>query len=264
MGLVDYHIHTSLCGHASGSPEDYIRAAVQSGIMEIGFADHAPLPEGQREGITMRSADTEAYIRLIEEARAENNGRIAVKIGFEVDFPFQESFDRRYLGDPRLDFLIGSCHIMDGWMFDNPHCVKEFEHRDINKVYTRYFELLLDLVSSGAFNIVGHLDLVKKFGHRPTRDFSEQIRMLARECSRRGVAVEVNTAGLRKPVGEIYPSDDILSVLFDENVPVTMGSDAHAPEEVAYEYAAALGRIKAAGYDTVSGFSRRVRYDISV
>lgn len=264
MGLVDYHIHTSLCEHAIGSPEDYIRAAVKSGIMEIGFADHAPLPEGWREGITMRPVDTEAYIRLIEETRAANSDRIAVKIGFEVDFPFQESFDRRYLGDSRIDFLIGSCHIMDGWMFDNPHCVKEFEHRDINEVYARYFELLLDLVSSGAFNIVGHLDLVKKFGHRPTRDFSDRIRMLARECSRRGVAVEVNTAGLRKPVGEIYPSDDILSVLFDENVPVTMGSDAHAPEEVAYEYAAALGRIKAAGYDTVSGFSRRMRYDIRV
>ncbi len=262
MGLVDYHIHTSLCEHASGSPEDYIRTGIEKGIMEIGFADHAPLPEGLREGVTMRPGDVEPYIRRIGEVRAANSDRIAVKIGFEVDYPFQESFDRRYLGDSRLDFLIGSCHIMDGWMFDNPLCVEEYKNRDINEVYARYFDLLLDLVSSNAFNVVGHLDLVKKFGHRPTRDFSAEVRRLARECAGRDVAVEINTAGLRKPVGEIYPSDDILSILFNENVPVTLGSDAHAPDEVGYEYAAALGRIQAAGYMKISGFSRRARYDI--
>ena len=261
-GLADYHTHTPLCGHAEGSPDDFILAAIRAGLAEIGFSDHAPLPEGLREGITMLPEQTEEYFSMVDAARSRHGSSIAVRTAMEVDFPFHASFDRSYLADGRIDYLIGSCHFIDGWGFDNPDYIHGFESRDIDQVYSDYFAILQNLVVSGAFNIIGHFDLVKKFGHRPRSDFSGHIRRIARECAARDVAVEINTSGLRKPVCEMYPSVDILSILFDEGVPITLGSDAHNADEVAHEFTLAAETAKTAGYRRVSGFVKRRRYDI--
>jgi histidinol-phosphatase (PHP family) len=261
-GLADYHTHTSLCGHAEGSPDDFIRAAARAGLSEIGFSDHAPLPEGLREGITMRPDQTEEYLSIIESARERHASSIAVKTALEVDFPFHPSFDRRYLTDRRIDYLIGSCHFIDGWGFDNPENLHGFDDRDIDRVYSDYFTILEQLAASGAFNIIGHFDLVKKFGHRPRSDFGASVRRIARECAARNVAVEINTSGLRKPVREMYPAAEILTILFDENVPLALGSDAHNADEVAYGFDLAVDAARAAGYRRISGFSGRRRYDI--
>lgn len=262
MRPVDYHTHTPLCGHASGTPEEYIRAAVDRSFAEIGFSDHAPLPESMREGITMRPEDAEKYISAIEAGRDHFRDTIPVKLGFEIDYPLQPSFDRRFLADPRFDYLIGSCHYIDGWGFDHPREAAEFEKRDIDAVYADYYRIMYDLVRSGMFNIVGHFDLVKKFGHRAKGAFRTEIARLAAECARRDIAVEINTAGLRKPVGEIYPSDYIIEILFEHNTPVTLGSDAHEPGEIGYAFDAAIEKLRKAGYTKISGFSKRRRYDI--
>ncbi|MCU0843963.1 MAG: histidinol-phosphatase HisJ family protein [Spirochaetes bacterium] len=261
-GLADYHTHTPLCGHAVGSPDDFIRAAVRAGLSEIGFSDHAPLPAGLREGITMRPEQVEDYLSLVEAARGRHGDAITVKTAMEVDFPFHESFDRRYLTDVRIDYLIGSCHFIDGWGFDNPEHLDEFDQRDIDAVYDDYFAILSSLIAAGVFNIVGHFDLVKKFGHHARADHSATVRRIAVECAERNIAVEINTSGLRKPAGEMYPSGSILSILFDAGVPLTLGSDAHNPDEVAYEFSLAAEAARRAGYRSISGFSRRKRYDI--
>ncbi|HSV97323.1 MAG TPA: histidinol-phosphatase HisJ family protein [Spirochaetota bacterium] len=261
-GLADYHTHTPLCGHAEGSPDDFIRAAVRAGLSEIGFSDHAPLPAGLREGITMLPEQVEEYLSLVEAARGRHGDAIVVRTAMEVDFPFHDSFDRRYLTDGRIDYLIGSCHFIDGWGFDNLDHLHGFDHRDIDSVYDDYFAILSSLIAAGAFNIVGHFDLVKKFGHRARADHSAMVRRIAGECAARDVAIEINTSGLRKPAGEMYPSGSILSILFDEGVPLALGSDAHNPDEVAYEFARAAEAARKAGYRSISGFSRRRRYDI--
>jgi histidinol-phosphatase (PHP family) len=264
MALADYHIHTYLCEHATGQPDDYIGNALKRGLAEIGFADHAPLPEGLREGITMRAEDMESYLTLIGQMQEVYRDDIAVRLGLEVDFPLHPSFDLRYCGDHRIDFLIGSCHFLDGWAFDHPREAAEFEKRDIDDVYSGYYALLTKLIRSRLFDIIGHFDLVKKFGHREKRDFSADIREAARLCAGAGIAVEINTAGLRKPVREMYPSERIVSILFEENVPVTLGSDAHAPEETAFGCDAAVAMLTKAGYRKICGFSKRKRYDITL
>ncbi len=264
MGLVDYHNHTPLCGHATGSPGDYVRAAIDAGLAEIGFSDHAPLPEHIREGITMTEAQTEEYIALVETARDTAGGAIQVRVGFEVDYPLHSTFDERYFTDPRIDYLTGSCHFIDDWAFDHPDYIDGFAKRDIDDIYRRYFGLMKGLVSSGRFNIVGHFDLVKKFGHRATRDFRDEISSVFRGMPPGGVAVEINTAGLRKPVKEMYPSADIVALLFSLNVPVTLGSDSHEPVEVAHEFPRAVEMLKGAGYRKISGFEKRKRFDIAL
>ncbi len=217
---------------------EYIETAIAAGLAEIGFSDHAPLPDEYREGITMKVSETETYLDLIESESKRYREKIIVRTGFEVDYPLLGTFDDRYFSDPRIDYLMGSCHFIDDWIFDHPDFIDEFERRDINVVYTRYFEILSGLVESGLFNIVGHFDLVKKFGHRATRDLKKEIEAVFSGMPPEGVAVEINTAGLRKPVEEIYPSADIVSLLFELNVPVTLGSDSHHPSEVGHEFPA--------------------------
>ncbi len=263
MFPVDYHIHTPLCGHADGTPEDFAEAAIAANVAEIGFSDHAPLPEPLRAGITMSTDEIENYLTLVQDAKERYAGRLSVKIGLEVDYPLHASFPRWYFSDPRFDYLIGSCHFIDGWGFDNPDHAAEFDRRDVNAVYRRYFEILRNLVQSNLFNIIGHIDLVKKFGHRATGNCSDAIRAIFSPLPE-NVAVEINTSGLRKPVREMYPSREILGVLFERNVPVTLGSDSHTPCEVGYEFYQALSAIKDAGYRKISGFVKRKRFDITL
>ncbi len=262
MRYVDYHNHTYLCEHATGMPEEYIRRALELGLAEIGFSDHAPLPEGLREGITMRPEQIETYIALIEEQREIYRDRIGIRIGFEVDYPLHDSFPASYLTDNRLDYLIGSCHFLEDWAFDHPDFQEEFHRRDIDGVYQQYYGILNGLIQTGHFQILGHLDLVKKFGHRSLRSFEDEISRLGRALSGGSLSVELNTAGLRKPVGEIYPSPRILEILFENNVPVTLGSDSHLPEEVGYEFSRAAEILRSCGYRSISGYQRKKRYDV--
>src|SRR5680860_1915085 len=103
-----------------------------------------------------------------------------------------------------FDYVIGSVHFLDGWGFDDPRQRDTWTGRDIGEVYERYFELVAEAAETETFTILGHLDLVKKFGHRPERPLAEAARSLVERVARTGVAVEVNTAGLRKPVAEAY------------------------------------------------------------
>ncbi|MDY6932598.1 MAG: histidinol-phosphatase HisJ family protein [Spirochaetota bacterium] len=264
MALVDYHNHTYLCEHASGSLEDYINAAITSDLIELGFSDHAPLPLEIRDGITMHPEETEVYIALLEKNRDIYRDKIDIKLGFEIDYPLRESFNRQYLSDTRLDYLIGSCHFLGDWAFDQSRYAREFENRDIDGIYYEYYSVILDIVLSGYFNIIGHFDIIKKFGHRPKMDFRETIIGIAKMISKKDIAVEINTGGLRKPVREIYPSDDIITLFYNMNVPITLGSDSHASEEVGYMFDSAIEKIKKVGYKKISGFSKRKRYDILI
>ncbi|MBN2158211.1 MAG: histidinol-phosphatase HisJ family protein [Spirochaetes bacterium] len=260
--MVDYHTHTYLCGHASGTVEEYIESALKKGIREIGFSDHAPMPDDIRADITMSASEVEPYIGEIKHNRDIYSGRIAVKLGFEVDFPLMGSFDERYFTDPRIDYLIGSCHFIDGWAFDHPDHVGGYSDRNIDDIYTRYYAILEALASSGLFNMVGHFDIVKKFGYRSTRNFLPAVEKIARIMAAHDLAAEINTAGLLHKAREIYPSEDIIRIFFNCNVPITLGSDAHRPEQTGYMFQDAIEILSRAGYRKLSGFSGRKRYDI--
>jgi histidinol-phosphatase (PHP family) len=260
--MVDYHTHTNRCGHASGTVEEYIESALSNNIREIGFSDHAPLPESIRSGYTMSASEVEQYISTIEEYRARYNDRIRVRLGFEVDFPLQGSFDVKYLSDRRIDYLIGSCHFIDGWPFDHPDFIGGYRERDIDDIYARYYSVMESLACSKLFDIIGHFEIIKKFGYRPNRDFLPAVEKIAKIMAANGLAAEVNTAGMIHPVREMYPSDLILQIFFTCNVPITTGSDAHKPEQVGNLLPEAIEKITRAGYRKISGFSKRKRYDI--
>ncbi len=258
--MMDYHVHTPLCGHAMGTPQEYIQKAIEYGLREIGFSDHAPLPEHLRQNITMEPEEAEEYITMLQKLC--HTDKVAVKIGFEVDYPLHTTFDTRYFNDSRIDYIIGSCHFIGNWPFDHPAFVEEYNRRDINQVYHDYYTIIYDMVAAGLFDIIGHFDLVKKFGHRATKDMSKDVEYILQAAAGKSTAIEINTSGWRKPVKELYPSYDILQKMYEYNVPVTLGSDAHAPEEVAYNFDEAIGIIKKAGYRKIVGYKKRKQYTI--
>jgi histidinol-phosphatase (PHP family) len=150
--------------------------------------------------------------------------------------------------------LIGSVHFIDDWGFDNPEFIGRYEGVDIDDVYRRYFGLIETMAMSGQFDIVGHLDLLKVFKFLPTKD----IRLLAKGAleaiKKANMSIEINVSGYRKPILEAYPSPMLLQEIFEKEIPITFGSDAHNPEQVGLftqeieELARSVGYTKCAIY----------------
>lgn len=259
VGLVDYHLHTARCGHAEGGLEDYVSRALELGLAEIGFSDHFPLLHLRDPSLSMALEELPEYVREIGEL-AERTTGLTVRMGIEVDY-VDGYVDRlaELLRPYPFDYVLGSVHYLDGWGFDDPRYVDGYRGRDIHALWERYFQVLGDAAECGLFDVLAHPDLIKKFGWRPRGD----VRRLYEECLDRvaesGLVVEVSTAGLRKPVGEVYPGEDFLRLCREREIPVTLGSDAHAPGEVGWRFESALALLRRAGYRDIVRFRKRER-----
>lgn len=259
MQLPDYHIHTARCGHAGGEMYQYVEQAMKLGLREIGFADHIPmywLEENERDpSLAMPPERLPEYVAEVEKLRSYYRG-ITIKLGLEVDFiPGYEGEARRVLDAYPFDYVLGSVHYIDGWGFDNPACIEEYQNHDIDELYRRYFQLVQQAARSGLFNVMAHPDLIKKFGYRPKGDLRGLYAETAGVFAESGVCIEINTAGLRAPVEEIYPALEFLHACQKHGVPVTAGSDAHAPEQVGRGFDLARSLLVRAGYTGVVLFA---------
>ncbi len=266
--MIDYHLHTPLCRHALGAPADYLEAARRKGLLEIGFADHYPLgllgvkPAAE---VTMSPAELPGYIREIR-ALAASEKEIAVKLGAEVDYiPGKEKVLTGLLARDPFDFVIGSLHFIDDWDFTHPLHAWRYEDRPLEQIYERYFELLWQACACGLFDIIGHIDVIKKFGHRlPDRAMEPYWKETARVLKENGLCFELNSSGRAAPAGEFYPGRRLLELCFREKVPVTLGSDAHGPEQVGRYFDGALALLQEIGYRELAVFTKRQRKFISL
>ena len=256
-GLIDHHLHTSRCGHAEGGLEDYVRAAEERGLAGIGFSDHFPLLHVRDAGLSMGVQELPSYVREVSEMRESRPG-LYVRLGVEVDY-LPETVGRlgEYLEAYPFDYVMGAVHFIDGWGFDDPRNIAGYEGRDLYALWERYFELVGDAAESGLFDILAHPDLVKKFGFRPRADVTALYERCLDRVAAAGAAVEVNTAGLRKPVGEIYPGEDFLRMCRERDIRVVLGSDAHRPQEVGHRFEEALRLLRGIGYREVTAFASR-------
>ncbi|RDV84292.1 histidinol-phosphatase [Ammonifex thiophilus] len=262
MGLVDYHVHTARCGHAVGEVGEYLRQAEKVGLKELGFADHLPLyflpPEERDPGLAMPQAQLGDYVREITGLKGKSV--VEVKLGIEADYvPGWEEELRKLLSAHPFDYVLGSIHFLDGWGFDNPAEIEGYRGKDLDLLYEQYFSLLQRLASSQLFDVVAHPDLIKKFGFLPSRDLKPLYQETVKIIAAADLAVEVNTAGLRHPVKEIYPAAEFLFLCRRYRVPVTLGSDAHRPEDVGRDFDRALELLREAGYCEVAVFTARKR-----
>lgn len=253
----DYHTHTYLCKHAKGEAREYARAAESKELPEICFADHAPAPGGYDARHRMELEQFPIYRELVAQIR--DIGAPAVLYGIEADYYKDcEKFLCEWLGRQEFDLVIGSVHYIGDWGFDSPENRNVWNSADVTQTWREYFGLVGKLAETGLYDVVGHIDIPKKFGYRPSDDdLREMVQPALDRVSAAGMGIEINTSGLRKPVGEIYPSPLILSLAFERDIPICFGSDAHSPEEVGYAFDEAVKLAREAGYRQRLRFKRR-------
>jgi histidinol-phosphatase (PHP family) len=254
----DTHIHTPLCKHARGEPAEYAASAQRRRVGEIIFCDHAPAPDGYDPVSRMSLAQFGEYAQAIRDLRDACDG-LSIGLGIEADYyPGCADFLENWLPAQEFDMVIGSVHAIDGWGFDDPAYIAGWSSVNVKEVWRRYFELICELAETGMYDVVAHLDLPKKFGHRISDADLREIAWPALDrIAAAGMAIELNTGGLRKPVKEIYPSGYLLSLIRQHNIPICFGSDAHAPEEVAHAFEDAVALAEQAGYNGYVRFGGR-------
>jgi histidinol-phosphatase (PHP family) len=256
----DYHMHTPLCRHAVGEPTSYAAQALRVGLSEIGFSEHNPMIRDDYDDWHMRQADLDAYVESVNKAQRDHPS-LVIKLALEVDYiPGHEEWIRDLAARHSWDYLIGSVHyVSDSWDLDNPKKISEWKSRDPMEVWTIYFERLGQAAESGLFEIIGHADLPKKFCFYPAEDCTSLFDRFLSVAKRSEVALEINTAGLRKDCKEMYPSRQILQLAVQKGVPLTFASDAHAPEEVGMNFAEARQLARDVGFAQCCRFTKRKR-----
>ena len=259
----DLHTHHSRCGHASGSIREYIEAAIKAGLNVIGIADHTPYlgkaEDHPRPDLTMPKSDFENYIKEVLDLKAEYRQEIEVLLGTESDFFAGEVEDyRQHLTAYPFDYVIGSVHLSNGkhlkgrsWEgMDLAACIREKEI---------YYENIQAAASSGLFDSIGHLDVLKKtlveFSDLPTDIVNETLKVIAAN----DLVIEVNSSGKFNKCAAWFPDERILKEAFSYGVKLTFGSDSHAPEHVGREFEQVRRSLKEIGYREWAIFRGRKR-----
>ena len=270
--VTDYHMHLERGPWTLDWLERFVDTARARGLREIGFSEH---PHRFREyraiyPLTLPWVDAQntepldSYLRLIEQARGAG---LPVKLALEWDYiPGFEVALERAVGAHPWDYAIGSVHWLppaarggEWWGFDHPERISDWERVDVLDVYRRYFRLIGQAARTGLFDIIGHADVIKVMGYRPKADIADLYEAAASEFAAAGVCVEINTAGWRKPVGEIYPAPPFLRACRRAGVPALINSDAHVPEDVGRDFDRAASIAREAGYTEIATFAQRSR-----
>ena len=201
--------------------------------------------------------DTQDYFKHIDNLRV-NTKELKVKTGLEVDFfPGKEDDIRSFLSPLPLDYIIGSVHYMGETTVD--HGPDFYEGKSIDKLFASYFEMVLSAVSSQIFDIIGHCDLIRIFGYKPTIDLEPFYRKLAESMRKHNVAFELNTNGRNRPLADFYPDRKFLYFFREEHVPVCVNSDAHMPMRVGQYFDEAYELLRYVGFNEMAVFDKRVR-----
>ncbi len=225
---IDLHNHTYLCNHAEGSVDEFTKAAIVNGIDIYGFSDHAPMDFDLKYRMSFEQMDL--YRSMVLDAKKRYSSQIDILFGYEVDYLIGH-MDRRVL-DADVDYLIGSVHFLDQWGFDNPEFIGRYEGADIDEIWRAYFKQIELLATSKLFDIVAHLDLIKVFKFMPRDDLLDIAKDALDAIADTGMVLEINSAGYRKPVGEAYPSAQLLNAAYKRAIPICFGCDAHKVEQV--------------------------------
>ncbi len=260
----DYHMHTPRCHHAKGDVREYAGAAIAAGLTEIGMSDHSPMPAAFDDDWRMKMRELNDYQREVESVRDEVSEILTVRIGLEADFrPGSETEVAAIIAAYDWDYVIGSVHYIEGWDFDNPDKIKHWDGCNIEDVWCAYFNLVAQSATTGMFDIIGHPDLIKKFGHRSpegSQRVASAMESMLQAIKKVHCALEISSAGLRKPVKEIYPHPRIIQRAMELEIPFTFGSDAHSPEAVGYAMDDCLTLLESCGIRHICTFEQRRRH----
>ena len=242
--MIDYHLHVIAHGDRPMTVEnilEYCEVARARGVRQMGITEHD------------RYLD-EIDLAAFQEAR-ELSRDVELRLGIEIDFVpgAEERMDHDATALP-YDYVIGSVHRVDDQEVDRAEDQSIYERYDSYDLYAAYYANVRKAALSGRFEVIGHPDLIKIFRRFPERDITPILEETAEAVAESGVVVDVNAAGLRKPVHEVYPSRDFLGMFHEREVPIVLSSDAHAPDQVALGYDTSLALVHAIGYREVATF----------
>ncbi|TMK69642.1 MAG: histidinol-phosphatase HisJ family protein [Actinobacteria bacterium] len=262
--IVDYHMHLrnerGEIAHDAASIDPFVETARSVGVDEIGFTEHVYYFRQTRPLWTVPYHvercvyDIEDYVAAVVAAKERG---LPVKLGLEVDYvPGREKETQALLEPYPWDYLLGSIHWLDDLSTDSePRLIDEL---GVEAGWRRYFEALGGAARSRLFDSLSHPDVIKIFDVRPDRPAVEEMhKAFATAVAESGIALEVSTAGLHKPVGELYPDPHLLGAAHARGVPVTLASDAHHPELVGRDFDRARELLISASYDTITVFEQR-------
>lgn len=239
----DHHTHTPLCRHAIGEPEEFVAQAQALRLHTYGIADHMPMPEDDFDDWRMSASQLPMYWEWVERAKkAAEQTDVHVLVGMECDWlpgtePWLHELRRCY----RWDYLIGSVHYLSrGASVDDERASARSITGSDEGDWRRYGAAVADMVKSGLFDMVGHMDLVKIWGRRPTEDTRPYFEEALAALEDSGMVVELNTAGWYKKCETQYPADELLRELLHRGIPLVINSDAHNPQHVSRDWERAL------------------------
>jgi histidinol-phosphatase (PHP family) len=258
--LFDSHMHTPLCKHAVGEPEEYSKVAEARNLRGVIFTCHNPVPDWG-EHVRMAEAEFDTYVAMVERCRQAMAGRVEVLLGLESDFaPGMEAYLERLHKRAPFNYILGSLH---------PQLAeyKERYYRGDATGYMRgYFHHLTLAAQSGLFDCLSHPDLIKNLfpSKWNVQVMLDEIRTQLDAIAKTGIAMELNTSGLQKAVQEMNPGPEILREMNLRGIPVVIGSDSHMPERVGADFGKALALLESAGYSDVSFFIGRKRQSVKI
>ncbi|MCW9025948.1 MAG: histidinol-phosphatase, partial [Thiovulaceae bacterium] len=200
--IVDLHNHTTLCNHAEGTIEDYVKQAIRNNTQYFGFSDHAPMSFDPK--YRMDFSEMKTYENSVLDIKEKYKDKIEILLGYEVDY-LEGHMDETVL-KADVDYLIGSVHFIDKWGFDNPEFIGKYEEKNIDEIWQKYFDSIEAMANSKLFDIVGHLDLIKVFKFLPKNPILSIAKNALKAIKKADMVIELNAAGFRKPIAEAYPS----------------------------------------------------------
>lgn len=255
----DLHNHTKYCNHAVGEVDEYVQKAIEKGITHFGFSCHAPMDFDAKHRMSLD--EVRLYKDDVYRAKDRFKSDIEVLLAYEVDY-FPDHMDESVVKDSDVDYLIGSVHFLKGWGVDHPDSIFDYKSKDVDSIWENYLEAIGDMAETGYFDIVGHLDLVKIFKFYPQRDISSALKSTLEKIKKADMCIEINASGLRKPVGEQYPSLEVLKLANSLDIPITFSSDAHDPCHIGEGRDVCERLALEAGYKEYACYKKRDRFFI--
>lgn len=267
MKFSNYHTHCTFCD-GKGEPEDYVKKAVSLDFHSLGFSSHSPTPISRNWEI--REEHLNKYVETIKSLKEKYKNEIQIYCGLEIDYipgiitPDSPMFDKL-----NLDYKIGSVHFVknkntggylpvDGSKEQYKEIIEDFFKGDVEAFTSEYYGLIRDMVSKHKFDILGHFDLIRKnnkdgiYFTEKEDWYKKQVFKTLEAVKNSGVILEVNTGGIgRKYLDTPYPSFWVLKKCRELNIPITLDSDAHSPENIDTYFKESLDLIKSAGYKEI-------------
>lgn len=257
----DSHMHTPLCKHAWGEPEEYAQQALKAGLKGIIFTCHCPMPDGFWPTVRMADSEFDTYVALVQRAADAFKGKLDIRLGIESEYyPGCEEWITKLHQRADFHYVLGAVH------WQAKEYLNKYEVGTIENFRRTYFDHLAKSAESGLYDCLAHPDLVKNY-HPDSWCFAivkNTVTAALDRIAATGVAMELNTSGLNKSYSEMNPGLEMLRMMAERKIPVVIGSDAHRSVRVGEQFVTALNHLTEAGYEKVSYFLNRQRIDLKI